>query len=130
MLKIFVFNDVYIINKITKKLNEIVFIAIIIDNVINVFIVLLFTKIKSKIKFTNSNNVIFSKFETNDFQFEKINTFKLKKYKFWHRRFVHINKIKLKNFHKIITLKKLIFIVENFTFCKMYFITKLINAKS
>ena len=82
MLKIFVFNDVYIINKITKKLNEIVFIAIIIDNVINVFIVLLFTKIKSKIKFTNSNNVIFSKFETNDFQFEKINTFKLKKYKF------------------------------------------------
>ena len=41
-----------------------------------------------------------------------------------------MNKVKLKNFHKIITLKKLIFIVENFTFCKMCFTTKLINAKS
>ena len=67
MLKVFVFNDVYIINKITKKLNEIAFIAIIIDNVINVFIVLLFTKIESKIEFTNSNDVTFLKFETNDF---------------------------------------------------------------
>ena len=67
MLKVFVFNNVYIINKITKKLNEIIFIAVIIDNVINVFIVLLFTKIESKIEFTNSNNVTFSKFETNDF---------------------------------------------------------------
>ena len=67
MLKKFVFNDVYIINKVTKKLNKIAFIAIMIDNVINVFIVLSFTKIKSKIEFTNSNNVAFSKFETNDF---------------------------------------------------------------
>ena len=67
MLKIFVFNDVYIINKITKKLNKIVFIIIIIDNVINVFIVLLFTKIESKIKFINLNHVTFSKFEINDF---------------------------------------------------------------
>ena len=67
MLKIFVFNDVYIINKITKKLNEIVFIAIIIDNVKNVFVVLLFTKIKSKIEFINSNNLAFLKFEINDF---------------------------------------------------------------
>ena len=67
MLKVFVFNNVYIINKITKKLNEIIFIAIMIDNVINVFIVLSFTKIESKIEFINSNNVIFSKFETNDF---------------------------------------------------------------
>ena len=41
-----------------------------------------------------------------------------------------MNKIKLKIFYKIITLKKFIFIVENFTFCKMYFITKLINAKN
>ena len=82
MLKIFVFNDVYIINKITKKLNEIVFIAIMIDNVINAFIVLSFTKIESKIEFTNSNNVTFLKFETSDFQFEAINAFKLKKYKF------------------------------------------------
>ena len=41
-----------------------------------------------------------------------------------------MNKIKLKNFHKIITLKKSIFIVENFTFCKVCFITKLTNAKS
>ena len=41
-----------------------------------------------------------------------------------------MNKIKLKNFHKIITLKKFIFIVENFTFCKVCFTTKLINAKN
>ena len=81
MLKVFAFNDVYIINKITKKLNEIVFIVIIIDNVINAFIVLSFTKIESKIEFTNSNDVTFSKFETSDFQFEKVNAFKLKKYK-------------------------------------------------
>ena len=81
MLRIFAFSDVYIINKITKKLNEIVFIAIMIDNVINAFIVLSFTKIESKIEFTNSNDVTFSKFETSDFQFEKVNAFKLKKYK-------------------------------------------------
>ena len=41
-----------------------------------------------------------------------------------------MNKIKLKNLYKIITLKKLIFIVENFTFCKVCFTTKLINAKN
>ena len=41
-----------------------------------------------------------------------------------------MNKIKLKNFHKIITLKKFIFIIKNFTFYKMCFTTKLINAKS
>ena len=82
MLKVFVFNDVYIINKITKKLNEIVFIAVMIDNVKNAFVALSFTKIESKIKFTDSNDVAFSKFETNDFQFETINAFKLKKYKF------------------------------------------------
>ena len=81
MLKTFAFSDVYIVNKITKKLNEIAFIAVMIDNVINAFIVLLFTKIESKIEFTNSNNVTFSKFETSDFQFEKVNAFKLKKYK-------------------------------------------------
>ena len=130
MLKVFVFSDVYIVNKITKQLNEIVFIAVMIDNVINAFIVLLFTKIESKIEFTNSNDVTFSKLEINDFQFETINVFKLKKYKFWHRQFAHMNKVKLKNFHKIITLKKFIFIVENFTFCKVCFITKLINAKN
>ena len=81
MLKIFVFNGVYIVDKITKKLNEIAFIAIIINDVINAFIVLSFTKIESKIEFTNSNDVTFSKFETSDFQFEKVNAFKLKKYK-------------------------------------------------
>ena len=82
ILKVFVFSDVYIVNKITKKLNEIVFIAVMIDNVINVSIVLPFTKIESKIEFTNSNDVTFSKFETSDLQFEAINAFKLKKYKF------------------------------------------------
>ena len=81
MLKVLAFSDVYIINKITKKLNEIAFIAVMIDDVINAFIVLSFTKIESKIELTNSNNVTFSKFETSDFQFEKINAFKLKKYK-------------------------------------------------
>ena len=81
ILKVFVFNDVYIVDKITKKLNEIVFIVVMIDDVINVFIVLSFTKIESKIEFTNSNDVTFSKFETSDFQFEKVNAFKLKKYK-------------------------------------------------
>ena len=45
-----------------------------------------------------------------------------------------MNKTKLKNFYKIITLKKfifiVIFIVENSTFCKVCFTTKLINAKN
>ena len=41
-----------------------------------------------------------------------------------------MSKVKLKNFHKIITLKKFIFIVEDFTFCRVCFTTKLINAKS
>ena len=82
ILRIFVCNNVYVIDKVTKKLNKIIFIAIIIDNIENVLIVLSFTKIESNIEFTNSNNVMFSKFETNNFSFETINTFKLKEYRF------------------------------------------------
>ena len=130
MLKVFAFSGVYIVDKVTKELNEIALIAIMIGDVINAFIALSFTEIESKTELTDSNDVTLSKFETSDFQLEAVNAFKLKKYKFWHRRFVHMSKIKLKNFHKIITLKKFIFIVENLTFCKVCFTTKLINARS
>ena len=130
VLRAFAFSDVYIVNKVTKELNEIAFIAVMVDDVINASIVLLFTKIESKIELTNSNDVTFSEFETSDSQLEAVNAFKLKKYKLWHRRFAHMSKIKLKNFHKIITLKKSISIVENFTLCKVCFTTKLTNARS
>ena len=82
ILKNFICNNVYIINKITKRLNKIILIAIIINNIENVFIVLLFTKIKSNVKFTNLNNVMFSKLEISNFSSKTINIFKLKKYKF------------------------------------------------
>ena len=58
MLKVLICNNVYIIDKITKKLNEIIFIAIIIDKIKNIFtnneIVLLFTKfLFTKLLITN-----------------------------------------------------------------------------
>ena len=80
-LKITICNNVYIINKVTKKLNKLIFIVIIIDNVKNVFIVSLFTNFELNIKFIDSNNVIFSKFKTNNYFFNTINKLKLKKYK-------------------------------------------------
>ena len=58
MLKISICKNIYIIDKITKKLNEITFIAIIIDKIKNIFtnneIVLLFTKfLFTKLLITN-----------------------------------------------------------------------------
>ena len=81
MLKALASSDVYIVNKVTKKLDEIALIAVMTDDVINALIALSFTKIESKIEFTSSNDVTFSKLETSDFQLEKVNAFKLKKYK-------------------------------------------------
>ena len=81
ILKTKVCNNVYIVNKITKKLNKLTFIVIIIDNVKNVLIVSSFTNLESNIKFINSNNVIFSKFKINNFFLNVINESKLKKYK-------------------------------------------------
>ena len=80
-LKVKICNNVYIVNKVTKKLNKLIFIVIIINNVKNVFIVSLFTNFELNIKFIDSNNVIFSEFETNNFFFNTINESKLKKYK-------------------------------------------------
>ena len=67
MLKVFAFSGVYIVDKITKKLNEIAFIAIMIDDVIDAFIALPFTEIESKAELTDSNDVTSSELEASDF---------------------------------------------------------------
>ena len=41
-----------------------------------------------------------------------------------------MKKVKLNNLHNVITLKKLIFIVENFVSCKVCCIIKFINFKN
>ena len=81
-LKVTICNNVYIVNKITKELNKLIFIVIIIDNVKNVSIVSLFTNFELNIKFIDSNNVISLKLKTNNFFFDTINESKLKKYRF------------------------------------------------
>ena len=130
MLKALASSSVYIVNKVTKKLNEIALIATMIDDVINAFIALPFTEIESKTELTGSNDVTPSKLEASDPQLEKINAFKLEEYRLWHRRFAHMGKAKLKDFHKITTLKKFIPIVEDLTPCRVCSTTKLINARS
>ncbi|CAF9925945.1 MAG: hypothetical protein HETSPECPRED_006212 [Heterodermia speciosa] len=118
VLRVLVFSGVYIVDKVTKELDEIAFIAVMTGDVIDAPIALSFTEIESKTELTGSNDVTPSELEASDFQLEEVNAFKLKEYRLWHRRFVHMNKVKLKNFHKIITLKKFIPIVENLTPCK------------
>ena len=130
VLRVLVFSGVYIVDKVTKELDEIAFIAVMTGDVIDAPIALSFTEIESKTELTGSNDVTPSELEASDFQLEEVNAFKLKEYRLWHRRFVHMNKVKLKNFHKIITLKKFIPIVENLTPCKVCFTTKLTNARS
>ena len=142
-LKISICNDVYIIDKIIKKLNEIILIATMIDEMRNIFMnvenIMSFTKsLFIELSMTNvesnsqiANNDSYENFEINvESSSFNVSTFKLKKYRLWHRRFAHMRKTKLNNLHNVTTLKKLIFIVENFVSCKVCCIIKLINFKN
>lgn len=55
---------------------------------------------------------------------------RLKLYKLWHRRFAHLDSAKLRNLHKIITMKKPISIIEDHGPCKVCSLIKLINKRN
>ena len=54
---------------------------------------------------------------------------KLKKYQLWHRRFGHLGAAKLRNLHKVTTLKKPIAIAEDDVPCEVCSLTKLTNSR-
>lgn len=55
---------------------------------------------------------------------------KLEIYKLWHRRFAHLGSAKLRNLHKVTTLKKSIPIIEDHDPCEVCALTKLCNKRN
>ena len=128
VLRVFAFNGVYIVDKVTKGLDEIALIAAMAGDIREAPLAPPFTEVESDAELTSSNDAMPPGLETNES--EAISTSKLEEYRLWHRRFAHMGKAKLKNLHKITTLKKPILIVEDPTLCRVCFTTKLTNARS
>ena len=137
VLRTFVQEDIYIVNKITSKLKKYALLAI---TTIEFLKVLSVSFAMSAI--VNSNETLSdvdidsrSDVEIDSQQFEtSVNqSFKKKRdlYQLWHRRSDHMRFAKFRNLHKVITLRKSIFIVEKRSeSCEMCAITKMINAHS
>jgi len=85
---------VYIVNKIALNLNK--------------YALLITTKEKLIKTFLTINEIII-----NSYKISNNNNFKAKQYNLWYRRFAYLRVIKLRKLYKIITLQKLILIVES-----------------
>ena len=137
VLRAFAQENIYIVNKITSKLKKY---ALLTNTMFTIesFKVLFVSFAMSTI--VNSNETLSdvdtdfrSDVEINSQQFEiSINqSFKKKRdlYQLWHRRFDHMKFAKFRNLHKVITLRKSIFIVEKRNeSCEICAITKMINS--
>ena len=123
VVRISICNDVYVIDKISNALNEKTLIANMIDDVKEIIY-----EINDEI-ISFEDELDLNNFETSFKNQSKLSS-KLKLYRLWHKRYAHMSKIKLRNLHKIITLKKSISIVENDTSCQVCCTIKLINARS
>lgn len=110
----------YIVNKITFQLSEYVLIA---SNI---------SKIIAMPTLTDPTDVemTINSFAVSDHFDLPSRASKLKMYRLWHRRFVHLESAKLRNLHKITTLKKAISIVEDQDFCEICALTKMINKQN
>ena len=148
IFKTIVQNNVYIINKISFQIDDTILSTIFINdtnelieiisstlstmtkhskndykNFIEKFIVFDFIKLKFIV-------FVFVEFNLKSTINENISSKKRNLFIFWHRRLNHLNSAKLKKLHKIITLKKSIFIVENHDSCEICALIKMINKRN
>ena len=144
MLKTFVQNDIYIINRITFNINKIALTANIMINknkLIQIVLSTLSTMTEqtfkhhfSDIKLSSSRqlstqthlNNLNKKFFIN----KNASSRKRDLYIFWHRRIDHLKLIKFRNLHKITTLKTFIFIIERNNSCEICAFIKMINKRN
>ena len=123
-------NGVYVVDKVTKGLDEVALIAAMAGDIEDVPTAPSSTEAESDVELTDSNDVMSPELEASDPSPEAVNASKLEEYRLWHRRFAHMGKAKLKDLHKITTLKKPIPIVEDPTPCRVCSTTKLTNSRS
>ena len=108
---------VYIIKYIAKSLNEFVLISAI----HTLHSEIIFSAAASDVSLHN-NMINFSEVDT-----ASLNE-KVKAYRLWHQQFAHLDSAKLRDLHKVTTLEKSIFIVENNKImCEICVLIKFIN---
>ena len=136
-------NGVYIVDKVTKGLDEIALIAAMAGEVRDIFTndetalpsteplstESSITDVELGPQSTDEDSYDSSKSNTEDSS-TSVSTSKLEEYRLWHRRFAHMGKAKLGNLHNVTTLKKPIPIVEDPTPCKVCCTTKLTNSRN
>lgn len=107
MLRTFDRRELYIVDNITSQLSEYVLTASVISKII----------IMSTIIDLIDNKMITDLFKLKSFLFLHIDTSsqisKLETCRLWHKKFAYFESAKLRNLHKIITLKKIISTVED-----------------
>lgn len=150
-------DDVYIVNKIAAKLDEFALMTIItrsieVDQVASIALSALMNLTNQSLDHSdsitqssdhdmndnfyndsmniNSINDAFSSTRAFNSDIHADSKTKLKIYKLWHRRFAHLDSTKLRNLHKITTLKKSIFIIEDHDSCKVCALIKLCNKRN
>ena len=145
MFKACKYKNVYIIKKIVKDFNKLVIFLTIRYNftsLININITFLNMNNIVKFVFINLINVNTNLVNVNSSLINIVNKltivnkinfsqFLIKIYKLWYQRFIYLKSVKLQNFYKIITLKKLIWMIYNHNnICEIYVLIKFNNSKS
>ncbi len=128
--------DVYIVKRIANDLDEFALLSVMQRDISSAFSVM-----HSSMNLDDSMNLDYSASHTNvihhenevevdhdQLSFANDKSFKL--YKLWHHRFAHLESAKLRQLHKIIILKKSIFINDNHeNVCKICALIKFINKR-
>ena len=142
MLTTFARENIYIMNQIKFELNKLALTTIMMSLIESMTIFSTLSTVTNtnelrsihRIESFNSMQLDESHHESNQFDFSNFenNTSSKKRdfYTLWHRRSDHLKSAKLKNFHKVTTLKKSILIIEQRESCEVCSITKMINRRN
>ena len=134
--------NIYIVNQIKFELNELALTVIMMSLIESVTVFSTLSAVTNtnelrsihRIESFNSMQLDELHHESNQFDFSDLenNTSSKKRdfYTLWHRRSDHLKSAKLKNFHKVTTLKKSILIIEQRESCEVCSITKMINKRN
>ncbi len=128
--------DVYIVKRIANNLDEFALLSTMQHDVLSAFSAMHSSMnlddsinldhFASHIDVIHHENEV--KVDHDQLSFTNDKSFKL--YKLWHRRFAHLESVKLHQLHKIITLKKSIFINDNHeNVCEICALIKFINKR-
>ena len=132
-------SDIYIVDKVTFKLDEFAYPASIESELVSTVSTAIAPSVASNSKELLSNNESQMDISSNvepqapKPQAEPSTDTAPKKrdlYTLWHRRLGHLGSAKLRNLHKVTTLKKPIPIVEAEAPCEVYAITKMTNKRN